>query len=454
MRVSISQGIAILALAAAMVIALIRPEPTAQAPALALAVMCVGLWATGALPEYLTALILLTLAMIGNVAPGAIVFSGFQSPALWLILGGLVMGVAVRSTGLGERVAQNMTRWFGASYWGVIAGVCGVGTLLGFCMPSSMGRVVLLMPIALSLADGYGFQPGSKGRTGVVLAAAFGSHVSTFSILPANVPNVVLAGAAESLYHFTFTYARYLLVHFPVLGLLKILIVIPLIVLGWPDTPKAFQQQTYKPITPQEKGLSALLIIALGLWATDAIHHISPAWISMAAGILLLLPRVGLVDTKAFNSQINFGSMFYVGGVISLGAIVNQSGLGERLADYILAIVHLQPDQPFGNFMGLSVIGTVMCMLATLTAAPAILTPLAGHIVQASGLSLETVLNSQVLGFSNPLLPYESPPLVVAVALGGIGMGSAQKLCLWIALLTMLVLWPLDFLWWRILGLL
>jgi hypothetical protein len=317
-----------------------------------------------------------------------------------------------------------------------------------------MGRVVLLMPIALSLADGYGFKPGSKGRTGVVLAAAFGSHVSTFSILPANVPNVVLAGAAESLYHFTFTYAHYFLLHFPVLGLMKTMLVIPLIVYGWSDTPKAFQEPDAKPMSRQETGLALLLCVALALWATDAWHHISPAWISMAAGIVLLMPRVGLVDTKAFNSQINFGSMFYVGGVISLGAIVNQSGLGERLAETILSVVPLQPNQPMENFFSLSLIGTVMCLLATLTAAPAVLTPLAGHIVQATGLSMEAVLNLQVLGFSNPLLPYESPPLVVAMALGGVGIGSAQKLCIVIALLTMLILWPMDFLWWRFLGLL
>ena len=453
MRLSLSQIIAALVVLAAGLVLVLRPVPDAQVPALALALASVGLWATGAIPEYLTALIFLTLAMIAGVAPGNVVFAGFQSPALWLILGGLIMGVAVRTTGLGVRVARGLTRWFGVSYWGIIAGVAAVGTLLGFCMPSSMGRVVLLMPITLALADGYGFAPGSRGRVGVVLAAAFGSHVATFSILPANVPNVVLAGAAESLYHYTFTYARYLLLHFPVLGLVKIAMVVPLIVWGWPDHPRPVAAEDSPPMSAQEKGLAALLLLALAFWATDALHHISPAWISMAAGVLLLLPRIGLVDTKEFNTQVNFGSMIYVGGVIGLGALVDQSGLGGRLADLILQVIHLQPDHPTGNFFGLGIMGTVISMMATLTAAPAVMTPLADHLVQATGLPLDVILNSQVLGFSNPILPYESPPLVVAMALGGVGIAAAQRLCWQIAVLTMLILWPLDLLWWRFLGL-
>ena len=454
MRLSLSHVIAALVLMGALAVLVVRPVSDAQVPALALSMAAIGLWATGAIPEYLTSLMFVTVAMIVGVAPGNVIFTGFQSPALWLILGGLVMGVAVRTTGLGVRVARGMTRYFGTSYWGVIGGVVGVGTLLGFCMPSSMGRVVLLMPIALALADGYGFQPGSKGRVGVVLAAAFGSHVATFSILPANVPNVVLAGAAETLYHHTFTYGSYLLLHFPVLGMLKILLVVPLIVLGWPDRPQPIPFDESPPMSGQEKGLAVLLVLALIFWATDAIHHVSPAWVSMAAGVILLLPRVGLVNTQEFNQQVNFGSLIYVGGVIGLGALVDHSGLGALLADSILGIFHLQPDSPVRNLFGLASISTVVSMMATLTAAPAVLTPLAGHLAQATGLSLDAILNSQVLGFSNPILPYESPPLVVAMALGGVGIGAAQKLCVQIAVLTILILWPLDLLWWQFLGLL
>ena len=362
------------------------------------------------------------------------------------------MGVAVKSTGLGQRIARRLARSFGDSYWGVITGVTVVGVALGFVMPSSMGRAVLLMPIALSLADRFGFAPGSKGRTGVVLAAAFGVHVPTFAILPANVPNMVLVGAAEVAYHYVPTYGTYLLLHFPVLGFLKTAVMVPLIVWLHPDKPQVLPAATTSPLHRDERWLAVLLTVALAFWMSDAVHHISPAWISMAAAVVLLFPGIGLVGHKAFSEQINYGSLFYVAGIMGLGLLVDKSGLGRLLASAILGVLPLQPGSPVMNFASLSTLSTVVGLATTVPGAPAVLTPLAGHMAEASGLPLEAVLMSQVLGFSNPIFLYESAPLVVAMQLGGEKMGPAQLLCLLLAAITVVVLLPLDFLWWRLLG--
>ena len=441
------------AMFASVLVLLTAPLPPEQTRALALTLAAIGLWATGAIPEHVTALAFFTVAMLTQVAPPRVIFSGFESAALWLIFGGLVMGVAVRSTGLGERIAQRLAGMFGNSYWGVIVGVTTVGVALGFVMPSSMGRAILLMPIALALADRFGFSPGTRGRTGVVLAAAFGCHIPTFSVLPANLPNVVLIGASETLYHTAPTYGSYLLLHFPVIGLLKTAVMVPLIVWLWPDTPRAAPPATVPtPLRGDERWLAMLLALAVTLWATDFIHHINPAWISMAVAVVLLWPGIGLVRGPAFNQQINYGSMFYVGGIMGLGALVDQSGLGSRLATAILEIMPLTPEAPARNFASLATVSTLVGMITTLPGVPAVLAPLAGDMARASGLPVEAVLMSEVLGFSNPILPYESAPLVVAIQLGGERLASAQKLCLLLAVTTVVGLLPLNFLWWRWLG--
>jgi len=421
---------------------------------LALSIAALGLFATAAIPEYVTALGFFTIAMLFKVASPSIVFIGFESPALWLIFGGLVVGVAVKTTGLGERIAHGLAPRFGQGYLGVITGVTVVGVALGFIMPSSMGRAVLLMPIAMSLADRFGFEPGSKGRTGVLIAAAFGCHVPTFSILPANVPNVVFVGAAESMYHWAPTYGSYLLLHFPVLGFLKTALMIPMIVWLWPDSPSPQPKPHHAPMSRDECWLALLIAVALGLWATDFWHRISPAWISMAVAVILLLPyaKLGLVGRKAFSEQINYGSMFYVAGIMALGTLVDKSGLGLGIASAILDIAPLAPDHPAMNYASLSLISTLVGMVTTLPGAPSVLTPLAEQMAKASGLALPSVLMSQVLGFSNPILPYESAPLIVAMQIGGEKMGGAVKLCLLLALVTIVVLMPLNYLWWRLLG--
>lgn len=446
--------IALLGLTAGMALLLLQTGLSAkEAKAAALSLAAIAFWATGVLPEYLTALVFFLAAMLGAVAPADVVFSGFYSEALWLIFGGLVVGAAIKFTGLGERLANRFAGRFSNTYLGIVATLVAIGVVLGFLMPSSIGRVVLLIPIALVMADRLGFGPGSPGRTGLVMAAAFGSHLPTFAILPSNVPNMVMVGAAETLYHVTPRYGEYLLLHFPVLGLIKSLVIIALIVWLYPDRPRRHDQQPAgEPATPAQRILAVVLMTSLALWMTDSLHHISPAWVGLGAAVICLLPGIGLLPPRAINEQINYGSMFFVAGIMGLGAIVAWSGLGTLLAHYLLTLLPLQPDAPAGNFATLATVAAVVGTLTTLPGVPAVLTPLAGEMARASGLPVETVLMTQVLGFSTVLLPYQSAPLVVAMQLGGQSIREAAKMCLILAAVTILLLLPMDYVWWRLLG--
>ncbi|RPI47227.1 MAG: SLC13 family permease, partial [Betaproteobacteria bacterium] len=68
-------------------------------------ILTIGMWATQSLPEHITGLAFLLLVVLVEVAPPNVAFSGFTSGTLWLVLGGLFIAEAVRSTGLGERFA-------------------------------------------------------------------------------------------------------------------------------------------------------------------------------------------------------------------------------------------------------------------------------------------------------------------------------------------------------------
>ena len=382
-------------------------------------------------------------------------FSGFSSAALWLIFSGLVLGVAIKNTGLGERIARKVaTLLIGKEYGAIIGGVTIFGVLLGFIMPSAMGRIVLLIPIALALADRFGFKAGSNGRKAVVLAATFGSSVPAFAILPSNVPNMVMAGTAETIYKISPMYGEYLLLHFPILGLAKAACIAYLAAKLFPDEVKIELDpvERSKPFSVGEKKLTAILLLLLALWMTDFAHHISPAWVALAACVLILIPKRGLVTGKQFNEKINYGSLFFVAGVLGLGALVSHTGLGSLLAKGLTTILPLSQGHSFINYLSLAITSTLTGVATTVPGAPAVLTPLAGDMAQVSGLSIKTILMSQVLGFSTVIFPYQAPPLVVGMQLAGESLKSALKLCLLLAVITIFILLPLNYLWWIILG--
>jgi len=195
----------------------------------------IACWAFGWLAEPATTLVFFLLVVLFHVAKPEVVFSGFASSAWWLVLGGSITAIAVQTTGLGGRLAALLLGRAGSSYTRAVATVALAAVGLAFLMPSTNGRILLLMPIVLSFAERLGLTRGRPGYTGLVLTVAAASYMPPTTILPANVPNGILLGATESLYGVKLTYGPYLLLHFPVLGALKTVALVWLICRLFPE---------------------------------------------------------------------------------------------------------------------------------------------------------------------------------------------------------------------------
>ena len=93
-------------------------------------------------------------------------------------------------------------------------------------MPATVGRVFLLLPIVMALAKRVGFEHDSNGYNGLCLAMIVATYQCGTTILPANAPNMVLAGSAETLYGLHISYGEYLRYQFPVLGALGTVLIV------------------------------------------------------------------------------------------------------------------------------------------------------------------------------------------------------------------------------------
>ncbi len=288
---------------------------------------------------------------------------------------------------------------------------------------------------------------------GLALAVGFGTFQLSASILPANVPNLVMSGAAESAYGSHFAYLSYLLLHAPVLGVAKGAL-LTLCICGLfrarPQPVVAEAGQT--PLSAAEWRLIALLGMTVLLWMTDSWHGIAPAWIGLAAACVCLLPRIGFLNGEQFAAGVNVRTCIYVAGILGLTALVSHSGLGDRLGGALLAMMpdlHGKPFTAFGSLVGIT---ALLNFVVTANGVPALFTPLAQALSAGSGLPLLTVLMTQVIGYATPLLPYQASPIVVAMGMGKVPAREGLKLCLLLAALSFALLVPLDYLWFRLLG--
>jgi anion transporter len=450
-----STVLSFIAIAAAVAVYLMPPPEGVSVEmmhAAALVVFTVGLWAAGALPEHIVGLLFFMVAMALAVAPAQVVFSGFTSATLWLVLGGLIMAEAVNVSGLAQRLAGALFDRFSASYEQLVVAVVIAAVVLSFLVPATVGRVLLLLPIVIALAHRVGFEHDSSGYNGLCLATILVTYQCGTTILPANAPNLVLAGSAEALYGIRIPYAEYLWVQFPVLGALKSAAIIGFTLWLFPAQARPVQgAPASPPLTAAQRRMAAILIAALALWATDFLHGIQSGWIALAAGIACLLPRVGVMPVTSFH-EVRLGPYFYVGATLGLGLVIQKTGLSDGLGSLMQGALPIEAGADFSNFIMLSVLATFAGLFTTNPAQPAVLAPLADYFAQAAGWPLKTALMVIGVGFTTFLLPYQVPPAMVGLQLGALRVAPMLRIALPVAAFSLLVMLPLQYLWWRVIG--
>ncbi len=416
-----------------------------------LAVFIVLLWATAIVPEFYAALLFFALVLVSGVASETAALAGFQSKAIWLVFAGIILGAAIQQQEIGKAAFDRLVGRI-TSYRALIWSLALGGLALSFVVPSAMGRVMLIAPLIAALCDRLALAPASPERTGVCLAAIAGAVFPAFTILPSNVPNVVMLGAMEASYGHGITYGDYFVLNFPVLGAGALLLLPALIcrlfpgrIEGVPDASAA------QPWTAGQMRLAVILLATLAFWASDALHGVPAAWSGLAAAVVCLAPRIGVLPPAMFKT-LNFGSWFFVAGAIGLGAVVAESGLGAALWQIVAAAAPLGELNAALQYAVLVLTSMVLAAVATLPAGPSVFTPLAGTISKTLGWPVDAVVLAQVPSFLLFVFPYQAPPVLVGLTLLDVPFGRAVKLLGLYTLIGVLVLVPLHYLWGRLLG--
>ncbi len=150
---------------------------------------------------------------------------------------------------------------------------------------------------------------------------------------------------------------------------------------------------------------------------------------------------------------MRFGPFFYVGAILGLGQ--RDAGVRAHRGDRrhaLLSALDVTTGADAVNFGKLVAMSTLTGVITTNPAQPALLAPLAGHFAEATGWPIKAVLMTMAVGYSTMLLPHMVPPVVVGFQVAGIKFRDAMRYVAPMALVSLLFLVPLDYLWWRIIG--
>ncbi len=413
------------------------------------------LFATRALTEVVTASATFLAFLAIAAAPKEVIFSGFATGGFWLLFSGLMIGAAISSSGLGRQVALRLFVHTGTSYKRAVVILACTGVLLGLFVPAAIPRVIVLLPITLSLAEAMGFRPGSRGYVGLAITASVSTLMPTYFFLTANLPVIVQMGAFEALYGETSTFSGFFVYQWPInvvrLAALLVLL-LPFATAKGNEPQDDTEVDKPAPLNAAQKKLALILIVAIGFWVTDFQHGIAPAWIALTTAAVLMVPALGIVEPTAMKTQIDLSPVFFIAAVFCVSAVASSSGLSQMIADTLIPRLGLGEGGNLRDLYALTSFSMLISHLTTAPATPVVLAPLAGSMAEASGWPLETVSMTQAMAIATTVLPFQAPPLVVALALAKIPVGTLTRVCALMAVAVLAIGIPLTWLWWSAMG--
>lgn len=366
-----------------------------------------------------------------------------------------MIGAAITSSGLGDQIARRIYVHTGGSYGRAVWFLSLGGLALGAFVPSAIPRVIVIMPITLSLARTMGMIPGSRGHTGLLMSAAMMTLVPTYTFLTANLPTIVEMGAIEILYDQHISYGAYFIQNAPINVVRFGVLLIMLLTFGrgTKSTSEPLTDTGDSPdLTTEQQRLLYVLIFAIGLWASDTWHGIAPAWVALTAAMALFLPGVGIFGPQAMKTEIDFSIAFLIASVFCISAVMTEIGLGAQIAELVVPALRLGQGNSLWDVSVIIGFSSALSHLTIAPATPIVLAPLASSMSEATGWSIKAVAMAHNVGFSTTALPYQSPPLLIGIAMARIPVGALTRLCLISALVTSVLGIPLTWVWWVWLG--
>ena len=278
-----------------------------------------------------------------KVANFNVAFSGFANDTAWFLFGALLIGAIATKSGVARRLAFFIMLRIGITYPRILIGLIVTDLLLTLIVPSGIARVVILAAIALGLAEAFRAGQGSNVARGMFLIITYTANIFDKMII-AGAASITARGLIEKVGGVEVLWSLWALAFLPC-SILTVLAAWVLTLWLYPPERVALQGgheylrrelQKMGPWTPLEKRAAALIAVAVVLWLTDFIHHVSPAVIGIGVGLLALFPRVGVLETEDLR-RLNYLPMFFVASAVSMGVVLETTkGLGV-LTDLIFA---------------------------------------------------------------------------------------------------------------------
>ena len=296
------------------------------------------LWAFAPIPIGLTSVFVLMLLLLLKPVGMETVFSGFASPAIFLIIGGMMMAIGVNHTLLIKRMTYSLLAVMGKSTKGIYIGFTILMQIQAFFIPATAVRATLMMPIVSNIIEETGVSKNSNFSKLMYIGSAFGGNISGVAVLTAAIGNILAVEILRLYAGVSISYLQWFIYTAPI-WILLVIVVMYIVWKCYPPEVETFENlhkemknknNELGKLTLDEKKCMAILGFTIILWFTESLHGYHPTFAALLAVILMALPGTGFIEWRKLL-DVNFGMILLLGATLSLGYSLIESGAIDLL---------------------------------------------------------------------------------------------------------------------------
>jgi anion transporter len=427
--------------------------------ALAIGIFMILSWMTQVLDHGIAGILGCFLFWMFGIARFDTAFSGFADTSAWFLFGAICFGLMGSKSGLARRLAYLIMRGIGHSYPRLLFGLIVSNFLLTAVVPSGIARVVIMAAIAMGLVEAFGLPRGSNIARGMFIILVYQATIFD-KMLIAGASSITARGAIEKFGQVNVLWSQWFLAYLPCDIIVMFVAWRLTLWLYPPETASlpggaGFLRDELRKMggwSPLEIKSAALMLIAIGLWITDFVHHIPAPMIGLGVGLLAIVPVVGVLDTKDVRT-INFLPIFFVAAAVSLSNVLVETKaldvvtgvLFEFMKPHITGTWVSTMVLYWSAFLYHIVIGNEIAMLST--SLPILMTYARDHGINPLALGM-----IWTFGAGPKVFIYESAVLVVGYSYGYFSNKDLLKVGAILSLVTAIILLLLVPLYWPLIG--
>ncbi len=442
---------------------LLAPTPEGLTPegqrSLAVMALAVLLWATEALPIAVTGLmgmvLLVLLKAVPNVETG---LYGFSQPVAYFLIGILTLGLAVRQSGLAGRLAVYLIRLAGGSPRALYVQMLVSFAALTFALPSASTRGAILVHVYEQVMERWQIPKQSPLHQAIMTAMGALNRLASTALLAGGITPIVASGLMGQLLDEKFSWSRWFVLMAPPFYLILVIggAVVYFMFRSGFKLDRAIQVESI-PTGPVRLAEVKAGCIALGtalLWFTDFAHHLAPSVPALIALTVILLPKVGLLSWRDFESNLGWSNFFVIATSLSLANALVASGAAEWFAETLVGWVGGLRGSPYLLLLALAgAAAGIRVFMLNISGYLAFLLPVAMSTGAALGLNpLVCGLTVVIMGDAVVYYPAASAASVLVFQRGNISAPAVFRLGLIMTLVAALVLFTVVLPYWNLVG--